>query len=722
VHVNGSWAESAEPTIRDAREISVEDTLLGWSFSVRPRGYIVVPALKELPPVKVYSERHDLNVDDRDGFARFLREMLLYRVRTFAREYGDPSASQPATGDVLLDPRHRETWDRYTVSPEEFAASLRGARGRQRWTDGPLLTTAWHQFGPYFDLCPVGDEDCEDCDNGNEPDTTSTTCLTGCVATALAQIVRFHEWPAAGGSHTYHWDGDETCVGDPSAGADLFADYQDGFDWASMPDTCDAGSPQAEKDAVAELCFEIGVAAEMDYGRCASSADPLTALTTLVDCLGYDPSFIVRARFDPCYSPAMEDWWDFLRYNIERGWPILYIIPSPTLYDPPHAIVCDGIGESEDDDFLYHMNYGWADEHTAWYVVDELAMSGGPEGEIAYAYLHPRPLGWRDNFSVAQAASETLHVSIPRSDEVLWVNVEVTSNQGITQSAYAMTRVDSSSTWILSGGVSEFVAGATIWYRLHVRRTELEKSYRIPSEFAWYTFSFLPRYLPPLRDPLLVFKGRPVVTVSGGPYSSSGYLAMDNVEHASFVEALGVLGYGWDRYTPEFIGTNSNGPDTAGMKYYDTQIWVTGDVDDRPLTPRDQSHLIEWLAQSAEGKERNLVVVGKHIGYDMIEAGHETLGFYENWLAASQQGVVTDAVVTLREYPGGYVFMDHDDGECVVAASPEGGLDSGCRVGSIRGASTSSSRSQAPPAPSRRSRLSFPASGRSRWAWPTRIR
>jgi len=63
VYQKGEWAGSASPVIVETTEIRVGDTLLARYYSVEPRGFVLVPALKELGPVKAYSDRYDL--DDR---------------------------------------------------------------------------------------------------------------------------------------------------------------------------------------------------------------------------------------------------------------------------------------------------------------------------------------------------------------------------------------------------------------------------------------------------------------------------------------------------------------------------------------------------------------------------------------------------------------------------------------------------------------------------------
>jgi hypothetical protein len=140
-------------------------------------------------------------------------------------------------------------------------------------------------------------------------------------------------------------------------------------------------------------------------------------------------------------------------------------------------------------------------------------------------------------------------------------------------------------------------------------------------------------------------------------------------------EMLEALGHAYDVYDVDGNGAASNGPDTTGMKYYDTQIWITSFLYDvlesATITPIDQLSLIQWLNESEEGKERNLLLTGNNIGKELVEDGGGTLGFYGTWLATDYLddavGVVTvDSVPGLEEHAGGSPFMTHDGGECIV--------------------------------------------------------
>jgi hypothetical protein len=140
-----------------------------------------------------------------------------------------------------------------------------------------------------------------------------------------------------------------------------------------------------------------------------------------------------------------------------------------------------------------------------------------------------------------------------------------------------------------------------------------------------------------------------------------------------YVEMLDILGYDWDTYDVEVPSGSikSEGPDTMAYKYYDTQIWFFNEFNAYLLWTVDQENLITWLNQSSDGKERNLLLTGNDVGYEMIETEKDSTAFYETWLASEYVqnavgSVTVDSVPGLRERAGGWTFMDYDDGQCIL--------------------------------------------------------
>jgi hypothetical protein len=357
VYQKGGWAGQTHPHIVAMDEIVEEETVLARCFSISPSGFVVVPVLKELPPIKAYSEWYRLDVNDEGGFAQLLREVLLDRVILFTRVYGSLDAVQPTTGDVLLGRGHRIEWNRFLKSEEEFENDLIVGKFDPLTEAGPLLTTSWHQYAPYNGLCPTGDVNCIICPSGKPP---TFPCKVGCVATATAQILKYWNWPPSGtGSHTYWWYGDDSCDGG-TPGAWLSADYSDPYDWAHMPDSCDLGYTPEDSAALAELCYEVGVAFEMYYGVCGSGTWTSMALDVFPTYFRYDPGI---DKEDRDQHDAAE-WFSIIQEEINNSRPIQYRIRS-------HSIVCDGWRDTGGLN-QYHMNYGWGSSATAWYSIDSL--------------------------------------------------------------------------------------------------------------------------------------------------------------------------------------------------------------------------------------------------------------------------------------------------------------------------------------------------------------
>lgn len=184
--------------------------------------------------------------------------------------------------------------------------------------------------------------------------------MVGCTATAAAQILNYHQWPPVGvGDYTYYWNGDDSCGGF-TGGEFLYADFSDAYDWDNMADECLAGCSQAQENVLAELCYEVGVAYNMDYGACGSGAYTHVGLAMLPRHFRYDPAIDQERRSDH----TVDTWFSLIREEIDAGRPMLYGIAH-------HAIVCDGWRDTGGEK-QYHMNYGWGGAVTLWFAVDGL--------------------------------------------------------------------------------------------------------------------------------------------------------------------------------------------------------------------------------------------------------------------------------------------------------------------------------------------------------------
>ena len=267
------------------------------------------------------------------------------------------------------------------------------------------------------------------------------------------------------------------------------------------------------------------------------------------------------------------------------------------------------------------------------------------------------------------ALTDTGRLLISDDDDIVSAFVVASNDGGQSWESYACHRENPESDWWSTPPpVNQMVPGSRIVYYFSATDgVGNTATYPDDAPNRIYEFSILP-INGSTEEPgiLLVDKhGRRT------PGEDRNYL---HTSEYYYGEMLDILGYEWDVYDVEVpSGTNeqSHGPDSVAFKYYDTQVWFTNEFNAYTIETFDQVNLINWLNQSGEGKERNLLLTGNDIGFELIEAGDETLGFYETWLATGYisnavGSVIVDSVPTLRDNPGGYDFMTHDDGECII--------------------------------------------------------
>lgn len=333
VFYKGAWDKSADPQITAVVDLSRDGQFLGRCYSIDPIGFVVVPSLKELPPIKAYSMECNLDLDAPEGMGALLMDVLANRIEEFVKYYGSPDAKMTDKGEAMYDPKNRHAWDELEVSPDEFKLSLGEKADSSIVTVGPLLTTAWHQGGPYNNYCPMGD---------------GGRCVVGCVATAAAQIQWYHQWPPAGfGGRKYLWDGDNSCDGATSPTM-LAVNLSDTYGYT------------VSVHNLAEVSHEMGVAFSMMYGRCSSGA--YTSGCRGIYALNYGYQNIIEEYLRADFMSF--EWFDTIRTDINAGLPLLYTISR-------HAIVCDG-WQTVEDMYYYHFNYGWGGSQNAWYAMDNL--------------------------------------------------------------------------------------------------------------------------------------------------------------------------------------------------------------------------------------------------------------------------------------------------------------------------------------------------------------
>ncbi len=193
---------------------------------------------------------------------------------------------------------------------------------------GPLLRTNWGQGRGYNEYTPRDSRSIEG--NGHVP--------TGCVATAMAQVMNYFAWPPRGiGSNSY------IPASHPEYGR-LSVDFgKTSYSWSSL-----------EK---ARNIYHAGVAVNMNYGPYNSSAYLSSANSALRRNFRYTTSGIVQRQND-------DEWIYKLVQSLDRGSPILYQGKGNIV----HVFVCDGY-KRVNDGYLFHFNWGWGGRANGWFRI-----------------------------------------------------------------------------------------------------------------------------------------------------------------------------------------------------------------------------------------------------------------------------------------------------------------------------------------------------------------
>ncbi|MBP3227378.1 MAG: leucine-rich repeat protein [Bacteroidaceae bacterium] len=234
----------------------------------------------------------------------------------------------------------------------------------------PMLKTIWNQLG--YDV------------PGH---------YTGCVATAVAQLMNFYRWP----QHGY---GNHTNVHKTSQSVDF---TQSTYNWSKMP----TGYGEAdEAAAVGKLMYDIGCAVNMQYGSDGSSAYDFNAYKALVSNFGYDEeSLEIYDRLGNYASLSTSEWDAKIRSELRAGRPVYYsgcdtIWKEDYIYGQKyryidmteaHAFVCDGFS----DDGLFHFNFGWGGQCDGYYNTKVIRPFGENDKSHSYAPVNVLITGFR---------------------------------------------------------------------------------------------------------------------------------------------------------------------------------------------------------------------------------------------------------------------------------------------------------------------------------------
>ena len=178
---------------------------------------------------------------------------------------------------------------------------------------------------------------------------------TGCVATAMAEVLYYHKWPETGtgtiGGYTTDTKGYTVSTIDIS---------QHTYDWDNMLSSYSNSASTAQKEAVGLLMLDCGVMVEMDYTNTSSGsgASPLAVVPALARHMQYAKTAELKLRSD--YTDS--EWLSMIAEEIDNDRPLLY--GGYTTSSSGHQFVCDGY---DLDNEKLHINWGWGGTSNGYY-------------------------------------------------------------------------------------------------------------------------------------------------------------------------------------------------------------------------------------------------------------------------------------------------------------------------------------------------------------------
>ncbi len=345
-------------------------------------GWVIIAANDAVTPVLAYSETGHFRTDNMPSNIRHW--MGLY----------DRFITKIGADGVVAGEEAKAEWDGLRKSVRKAKAAT---------VVSPLIETKWDQGSPYNNLCPG---------------TGSDKAYTGCVATAMAQIMNYWKWPVNGtGSHSYKPLDPNSDWGASSKRytSTLSANFGNTtYDWANMRNKYTyisrftkqymeyATVTDDEKAAVATLMYHVGVACEMMYGNDDDGgsgtytlnygdwSDDQSIQSAIVKYFKYKKSGLTgymrdgytygRTTYYEKWSD--EDWTAMVKAELDKGRPILY--GGGDQDGGGHSFICDGYNSND----YFHFNWGWSGYSDGFFKLSSLTLGSGGAGGGSYEFSY----------------------------------------------------------------------------------------------------------------------------------------------------------------------------------------------------------------------------------------------------------------------------------------------------------------------------------------------
>ena len=339
------WAEDVTPeeALRQAQDFMQQRVASGS----RPRK---AQGTLQLTPTQQVSGLYIFNVADDGGFVIVSNDDRTVPVLGFSDSGCIDPDNMPENMKAWLQGYADEiAWlatrnDQTTNSPNNRSKAPSRVGSHDTTPIAPLIATKWDQGKPYNNLCPLDG---------------SLKSVTGCLATAIAQVMKYHEGPAGPTTEIPGYE----CTSLGKTLEDLPATT---FDWANMLNDYSGKASSAQINAVAQLMQYCGWGMEMLYSAYGSYAITTAGVYALINYFGYKSTTQYVSR--TYYSFA--NWTDLIYHELSEKRPVVYCGVTKVSNDG-HSFICDGY-KCELGNDMFHMNWGWSGNSDGYFVLTSL--------------------------------------------------------------------------------------------------------------------------------------------------------------------------------------------------------------------------------------------------------------------------------------------------------------------------------------------------------------
>jgi len=326
---------------------------------LRPAGFVIVPADDEIEPVICFAQAGSFDpspdnplgalvsrdLPGRVNAARAMQKMVRSgkAIKSFTRQEMDIRDS----GKKAFD-----KWSKLLNAADSCSVLATSLGGISDVRVSPLLQSEWSQSTECGNLCYNY--------------YTPNNYVCGCVATAMAQYMRFWQYPTTG----VGTQGFPITVGGSGQTAHLRGGNGSGgpYSWTDMPLVPDCSTTLTQRQAIGALTYDAGVAVNMGYESSASGAYIGDADAAMTNTFHYSNSIYGYNSNNNIIAAALNA---MINPNLDWGNPVILGISSSSA---GHAVVADGYGYNSST-LYHHLNFGWAGTSDAWYNLPNIDSS-----------------------------------------------------------------------------------------------------------------------------------------------------------------------------------------------------------------------------------------------------------------------------------------------------------------------------------------------------------